>query len=399
MNVGISTSVIQRGKSGVAQYVLALVRALLPHTARHQFTLFVLEEDLPRFAFAEAELKIVPVPERFRPALKNIWWHQTALPQIARDCRLDVLHVPSYRRMLWPQPCALVATIHDLAPFHLAGKYDRLRMFYGRVVARKLAQRQDQIITVSQATAQDVLRYFGVPEERLRVIPNGVDHTRFFPGSRATARKQVAEQHGLHRPFFLYVARLEHPGKNHVQLIEAFNRFKMETRSEWQLAFAGSDWHGAKAIHAAIQQSPFASDIHCLGFVTENDLPDLYRAADVFVYPSLFEGFGLPPAEAMACGCPVICSTRGALGEVVGDAAATVNPEDAGSLQQQMTRLATDEGLREQLRGTGLNQARRFDWQKAATATFEVYERAAAEKAKTRSLQIALAAFKQPGDR
>lgn len=399
MNVGISTSVIQRGQSGVAQYVLGLVRALLPRTAQHQFTLFVLEEDLPLFAFAEAGMKIAPVPERFRPALKNIWWHQTALPQLARDRRLDVLHVPSYRRMLWPQPCALVATIHDLAPFHLAGKYDRLRMFYGRVVARKLARRQDQIIAVSRTTARDVFGFFGVPGERLSVILNGVDHARFFPGSREKARARVAESHGLRQPFFLYVARLEHPGKNHVRLIEAFNRFKAETGLAWQLALAGGDWHGAEAIHAAAQQSPFARDIQRLGFVPDADLPIWYRAADLFVYPSLFEGFGLPPVEAMACGCPVISSTRGALGEVVGDAAATVNPDDAGSLQRQMARLATDEGLREQLRTAGLKQARRFDWQTTAAATFEVYARAAAEKSRTRSLRIALAAFKQPGHR
>ncbi|HEV2436618.1 MAG TPA: glycosyltransferase family 1 protein [Verrucomicrobiae bacterium] len=399
MNIGISTSVVQHGKSGVAHYVLALVRALLPQTAQHQFTLFVLEEDLPLFAFAESAMKLAPVPERFRPALKNIGWHQMALPQLARDRRLEVLHVPSYRRMLWPQPCALVATIHDLAPFHLAGKYDRLRMFYGRVVARKLAQRQDQIITVSRTTAEDVLGFFGIAEERLSVIPNGVDHARFFPGPHAAARTRVAESRGLRVPFFLYVARLEHPGKNHVRLIEAFNRFKAETGSEWQLALAGSDWHGAKVIHAAIQASPFVRDIHCLGFVPDADLPEWYRAAGVFVYPSLFEGFGLPPAEAMACGCPVISSTRGALGEVVGDAAATVNPEDTGALRLQMTRLATDEGLREQLGAAGLKQARRFDWQTTAAATLEVYARAAAQKAKTRSLQIALAAFKQPGNR
>jgi hypothetical protein len=135
MNIGLSTSVMQRGRSGVAQYVLALVRALLPSAGRHRFTLFVLEEDWPLLAFASPAMELVAVPERFRPPLRDIFWHQAALPRLAARHALDVLHVPSYRRMLRAAPCALVATIHDLAPFHVAGKYDWARMFYGRVVA------------------------------------------------------------------------------------------------------------------------------------------------------------------------------------------------------------------------------------------------------------------------
>src|SRR5882724_8608681 len=156
MKIGLSTSVIQRGRSGVAQYVLALVRAFLPHTGEHEFTLFVLEEDLPLFEFAAPHLRLVPVPERFRPPMRDILWHQTALPQLARAHGLDVLHVPSYRRMLRARPCALVATIHDLAPFRFPGKYDWTRMLYGRVVARRLAHYQDEIIAVSKATADDI---------------------------------------------------------------------------------------------------------------------------------------------------------------------------------------------------------------------------------------------------
>src|SRR5437764_12126099 len=114
MNIGISTSVIQRGRSGVAQYVLALVKALLLHSKEHQFTLFVLEEDVPLFAFVELKMKIVIVREKFRPATRNIMWHQTTLPRLARQHRLNVLHIPSYRRMLWRKPCPLVTTIHDL---------------------------------------------------------------------------------------------------------------------------------------------------------------------------------------------------------------------------------------------------------------------------------------------
>ncbi len=250
-------------------------------------------------------------------------------------------------------------------------------MFYGRVVARRLARRQDHIIAISQNTARDVKKWFGLPEDRISVIPNGLEHDRFFPGNRDSARAEVVRQYGLPWPFFLYVARLEHPAKNHVRLISAFNQFKTATGSEWQLAFGGSDWHGAKCIRAAAQASPFAGDIKLLGFVDDEDLPVLYRAADVFVYPSLYEGFGMPPIEAMACGCPVISSTRGSLKEVVGEAAAVVDPEDLNSLAEQLTALAGDAGLRQQLRTLGLAQAQRFDWQKTADATLSIYQRAA----------------------
>lgn len=378
MNIGLSTSVIQRGRSGVAQYVFALVEALLRQAPPHNLTLFVLEDDVPHFDFAKENVTLVPVSERFRAPVQDILWHQTVLPSLARTHRLDVLHVPSYRRMLWPGPCALVTTIHDLAPFHVAGKYDWKRMFYGRVVARWLAHRQDQIIAVSQHTGDDVQRFFKVPAEQVSVIHNGLDHGRFSPGSGEEAQRFVQERYGLHEPFFLYVARLEHPAKNHVRLIEAFNRFKGETKSKWQLVLGGSDWHGASAVHAAIEQSWFRRDIRCLGFVEPDALPRLYRAATVFVYPSLFEGFGFPPLEAMACGCPVLCSTRGALGEIVGDAAATVDPEDAPALQNQLAALASDPAWRARLRTAGLARAQRFDWQRTAAKTLEVYAAALA---------------------
>jgi len=376
MRIGISTSVIQRGKSGVGQYVLALTRALLTNATHHELTLFVLEEDLPLFEFARTRTEIVPVAERHRPAVQNIRWHQLALPRLARQHRLDVLHVPSYRRMLWRHPCALVATIHDLAPFRLPKKYDLLRMFYGRVIVRQLAHRQDQIIAVSRDTANDLQRFFRVPPSRVTVIHNGLAHDRFSPEDRGEAAAVLARRHGLHPPFFLYVARLEHPAKNHARLIAAFNRFKTASPSPWQLVLCGSDWHGAEVIHELVRHSPFAADIHRPGFVADAELPMWYRAASVFVYPSLFEGFGLPPLEAMACGCPVLASSIGAVGEVCADAAATVNPLDVDDLTRQLTRLAQDNEYREQLRTAGLAHAQRFDWRTTAAATLELYARA-----------------------
>ncbi|HEY2328457.1 MAG TPA: glycosyltransferase family 1 protein [Verrucomicrobiae bacterium] len=380
MKIGLTTSVIQRGKTGIAEYLFSLVRAFESHAKKHQFILFVLEGDLPLFDFAKKFVQLISVPEKFRPPLKDIFWHQIILPKLTRKLQLDVLHVPSYRRLLWRKPCALVATVHDLAAFHVAEKYDPARMFYGRVVARQLALRQDAVIAISQNTARDIKKFWKLPDEKIAVVHHGVNHERFFPAMREIAKANGANHFGLQHLFFLYVARLEHPAKNHLRLIEAFERFKEETQSPWQLVLAGGDWHGAETIHAAIKNSPFARDIRCLGFVSPAELPILYRAADVFVYPSLYEGFGFPPLEAMACGCPVLCSARGALGEVVGDAAVTVNPEDVAELKFQLTRLAADENLRGQLRAAGLVRAKSFDWRRTAGATLEIYERAVQQR-------------------
>jgi glycosyltransferase involved in cell wall biosynthesis len=383
MKIGITTSVIQRGRSGVAQYVLALVRALKAQGGRNHFTLFVLEEDQPLFAFARDRMEIVPVPECYRSPIADITWHQTILPGLAQRHGLDVLHVPSYRRMVRSAPCATVATIHDLAAFHVAGKYDWARMFYGRVVARRLAHRQNGVIAVSHSTARDLERYYHLNPARVQVVENGLDHKRFRPGPAAKA--WVAER-GVTHPFFLYVARLEHPGKNHVRLIDAFNRFKADTGSDWQLALGGADWHGAEVVHKAIEDSPYSSDIRRLGFVSDGDLPTWYRAAAAMVFPSLFEGFGLPPLEAMACGCPVASSTRGALADTVGNAAAVIDPESVESIKHELSRLATDPHRRATLRAAGLAQAARFSWDRTAAGTLQAYHRALEAMARARQL-------------
>ena len=378
MKIGFSTSVIQRGKTGVAQYVFALLRAFRRHTNQHEFYLFVLEEDLPLFAFVGDKMKLIPVAEKHRPAVKNVLWHQLELPKLARKLGLDVLHVPSYRRMLWEAHCPLGATIHDLAPFHVRGKYDWKRMLYGRVIVKRLARRQDEIIAVSENTARDLETFFQLKRDRINVVWNGIDHARFQPGDAVAAKAAAAARWQLDRPFFLYVSRLEHPGKNHVRLIEAFNQFKAQTKSDWQLALGGSDWHGAEFIHAAVAASPYKSDIKMLGFVDDPSLPGLYHATDVFIYPSLFEGFGFPPIEAMACGCPVISSTRGSLREVVGKAALTVTPEDVGEIAGALGRLAGSPAERDRWRAAGLINARRFDWDENATQTLAVYASACA---------------------
>ena len=199
----------------------------------------------------------------------------------------------------------------------------------------------------------------------------------YLPGETDAARAAVCAPRGLTGPFFLYVARLEHPAKNHARLIEAFSRYKAATGSPWKLVLAGSDWHGAETIHQLIAASPVARDIRALGFVPTEELPDWYRAADALVFPSLYEGFGLPPIEAMACGCPVLSSPRGALAETIGHAAGRLEPEDVAQMERQLARIAGEPEWRAELRHAGLSRAAHFTWESAASSTFGVYARAA----------------------
>ena len=373
MRIGITTSVIQRAQTGVGQYLMALIRALLPYTSKHQFSLFVLEEDKPLFAFAAEAMQIIEVSERMRRPLRDILWHQTGLVQCVENYGIDVLHVPSYRRMVWRHPCPLVTTIHDLAPFRVKRKYDLLRMMYCRLVVPWLAHRQHRIITPSEATARDVQTFMSIPSQRTQVIYNGIDQERFQPGSREAAREEVARKHRIQGSYILYVARLEHPGKNHVRLIEAFGEFKRRTSSDCSLVFCGGDWHGSEAIHQAIRSSPYSASIFSLGFVQDADLPGLYRAAQVFIYPSLHEGFGFPPLEAMACGCPVISSASGSLREVIGEAALVIDPEDVGSMAEALCSWNLGRTPEDWVQ-RGLQQAAKFGWARTASETVQVYE-------------------------
>jgi glycosyltransferase involved in cell wall biosynthesis len=376
IRVALSASVIQRGKSGVASYVFGLLDGLRAIDPPIDLTLLGFEEDRPLFEKWLDRFLWQPVEEKWRPAVRNIFWHHAHLPKLLKKLRTDVLHIPSYRRIVWKPPAAQVVTVHDCAAFAVRGKYDPARMFYGRHVVSRLARQAGAVMTVSHATAKDVERYFKI--RNARVIWNGIDHTQFKPLPEAEIAARLANSFQQARPYFLYLARLEHPGKNHIRLIEAFEQFAAAHPGRQEdLIFGGADWHGAELIHQRIGNSPFRDRIRSLGFVGKSDLPILYGGATAMVYPSLFEGFGLPPIEAMACGCPVISSPRGSLREVVGTAAHLIDPEDVGDIAAGLAAAPVTPQGRETWRRRGIEHAALFHWENAARAVVETYSAAA----------------------
>ncbi len=376
MKVALSVSVIQKGKSGVASYVFGLLQGWAKLDQPPELHLYGLEDDYSLFTSWNHLITWHPVSETYRPAVANLLWHQLLFPSALRKLKPDVVHIPSYRRMIACAPCRQVVTIHDMAPFHIDKKYDPARMFYGRVVVPRLAQNADEIITVSQATADDVTRFCHISQPP-HVIWNGIDHSRFQPAASASS-SPFQNAAGQSPPYFFYLARLEHPGKNHTRLIEAFEIFHRDHPDNATcLVLGGADWHGAEVIHQRIETSTVREKIHRAGFISDNELSAWYQHAVAMVYPSLFEGFGLPPVEAMACACPVICSDRGSLREIAGPAAKIIDPMDARNISNTMSEIThLNPEQRLSYVKSGLQHAAQFSWNRCARETLEVYSRA-----------------------
>jgi len=323
---------------------------------------------------------VLPVSELARPAAANVAWHGAVLPSWCRRHRWDVvLATAANRRLPFGLSCPTVGVVHDLAAARVAGKYSGSRQLYVSRVVPRLVPRLTQVITVSEASRADILALCDVDPARVHVVPNGVDHAAFHPGDRDRARWALRAL-GFFKPFILYVARIEHPGKNHVTLIEAFGDLKRRTGLPHELVLVGADWNGATRVRADASRSPVADDIRFAGFVPGDMLPTFYQAADAVAFPSLYEGFGLPVLEAMASGVPVTCANTSSLPEVAGSAALLFEPTDAGQLSAHLERLLTDAVEAVARRAAGLARAQAYSWAGTAARTLDILKRASQDR-------------------
>ena len=376
MRVGFTTSGCDGGRSGIGQYATHLLKHL--RRLSSEIELDVLHIAHEHSAFELAHHEGPPLPRWLRQPVLNVAWHQLGLPRWSRRRRHDVLFLPAANRRvpLW-SPCPTVGTVHDLSSLHVPGKYDPARTFYITRVLPRLLRGLTRVITVSDSTKRDLVEFARVPEERISVIPLGVDTSVFFPRDPAVCGRRLHRLYGIRSPYLLYISRIEHPGKNHVRLIEVFERLKATTGIPHQLVLVGGDCERADEVHALARRSSAAADILFTGFVPNAAIPDLYGGAEMFVFPSLYEGFGLPILEAMACGTPVACAGVSSLPEVAGDAALLFDPHDSANMADIITYILTDQSARETCIARGLSRARNFSWSDTAARTLEVIHAAA----------------------
>ena len=382
MRILVSCIPYDGGKSGISVYVRETVRELAAQG--HELTLLcedgLLEEWLRRFRFPHTP-RVVRL--RRLPAALCMLRHLFALPLWIRRRRREfdafAICAANRRACAW-YPLPTAATVHDLANFHIRGKYSRLRMFYLAHVLPRYAKRAQRLVAVSEATKSDMVKFWRCPPERVAVLYNGLSEGRDERDGRD--EKDIASIPSIanipsSRAAILYISRIEHPGKNHVRLIEAYSRLPEALAKAHPLVIAGADWKDAHVVHEAAARSPYANLIRFTGFVADEDMPRLWEEAGFYVFPSLFEGFGLSLVEAMAKGKPCASSDNGSLGEIAGDVAVTFDPGSVDSIAGALTRLLGESEEERKARvARGLEWIKRFSWADHAKGIVKLLEEA-----------------------
>ena len=306
---------------------------------------------------------------------------QIRIPLALRREGVTLFHAPHY--VLPPLvPCRSVVTIHDcihlMFPQYLP---NRMALAYARVSIALAARRATRVMTVSESSKRDILRFFDVEPDKISVIYNGIDE-RFGLEPREEDVARVRERYQLQDPFVLYAGNVK-PHKNLERLIEAFDLVRKRGFNQLKLVLIGDEISKYAELRRAVHSHQLHKYVRFLGYLPEETLAAMYRLAGVFVFPSLYEGFGLPPLEAMASGTPVVTSNVSSLPEVAGGAAILVDPYDPVSIADGVARVLGDASLRQELRVKGLARARQFSWETYIRRVREIYQQAAGDRPRT----------------
>lgn len=353
MNILVSCMGYDGGKSGISSYMRNVVGEL--KNCGHPLTLIL--EDGSQNDFPDVE-KIV-VPRVFSKSARGFLWHLFALPLKAKNKKYDCLLIlAANRRFVAFGKIPTIGVVHDLSQYRVEGKYDGARMFYLKYVQPFLGRKLSSLAAISKSTKDDVIKYWKVESGKVELNYNGLNPL-------AEPDCEVLKKLNL-KKYIFYVSRIEHPGKNHIGLIKAYEALPDKLGCQYKLVFTGADWSGADEVKNYVSQSKDKENIIFSGFVTNQELSALYKNASAFVFPSFSEGFGLPLVEAMSAGVPTACSNDSALDEIGADAAFKFNPYSIDEIRKALFEILTNEKLRTNLVEKGLSRAKDFDWKKHA---------------------------------
>lgn len=368
--IGINAHLLAQGQSyrsaGVSRYIYNLLVHLYREDPEGDYTVFLNSRCALSLSYRQKRSSL----PTYRPWVR-ILWEQFLLPREVSKESIALLHSP-VNVQPFLLPCKGVVTVTDLSFMVFPESFRPSQRLYQRFFTRMSVQRASHLIAISSSTARDLSKFFAVPATKISVIFPGVD-IAYHPIRDASALSDFRRRRNLPEKLILFVGTLE-PRKNLLTLLKAYAKFKHQTKAEHKLVLAGSPGWLYQPIFAVVEELGLRDDVLFPGFIPEDELPLWYNVADVFVYPSLYEGFGLPPLEAMACGTPVIVSNTSSLPEVVGDAALLVDPYSPDAWAAALSKVCDNGHLRDDLATRGPERARTFSWARMARETVQVYQ-------------------------
>ncbi len=366
MRIALDAIPLVAAKTGVGHYTNALAEGLARVYSGNQYDLlspFDFEFDYNGDRPKNLNKQFIPVRSIFRK-----WW-LLGLPALLRIYHTDIFHGTNYCIPVLA-PCPTVVTIHDLSLYTQSHTHEEMNVKRGKRRIPIMARRASRIIAPSEWTKQEIVEQLGVNPEKIRVIYEAAREG--MKPLEPQLYQSVLDKHQIRRPYLLYVGTIE-PRKNLLTLIRAYDELLKTTPHRPRLVLCGGRGWLYDEVFKLVEDLKLQDSVHFTGYVDDADLPALYSAAEAFIYPSFYEGFGLPPLEAMACGTPVITSDVSSLPEVVGKAGLTHAPNDARALTEAMAKLLGDETTREHFKRAGLKQSSNFSWERAARETQSVY--------------------------
>ncbi|MFZ2187901.1 MAG: glycosyltransferase family 1 protein [Candidatus Moraniibacteriota bacterium] len=380
MRIGIDIRCLAEGKhTGVEEYTMALLRGLFEHDPQNEYILFfnAWKKSALDFSWATIYPNVTLKTFRFPNKLLNLALWYLRSPKLDRLVGgTDIFFLPNLNFSAVSRKTKLVVTAHDLSFEIFPETFSwKRRIWHFFIHFRRLVLSADRVIAVSESTKQDLIDYYGVPEKKIVAIHSGIGEQFHAMSRNDTNLVRVQEKYRLPYKFILSLATFE-PRKNILALIaayEALMRLDHPVLNRYALVIAGTRGWKYEEIFAAIARSPYKDRILLPGFIADGDKAVLYNLASIFVYPSLYEGFGFPPLEAMACGVPVIVSHSSSLPEIVGTAGILIDPYQPDEIFQTLKQVLTDQELIDTLRQKSEERAKHFAWEKTVRETRDLF--------------------------
>ena len=359
--------------TGIGRVLIEVLNEMAPINDADEYVLFK-NYDFEDYDVLKkhANIKIVDINVSKYSSLGNIIWHQWNFQRLQKEYKCDVAYIPNFSLLLWKRIPTIV-TIHDLIEFNVPNKFSKLRMMYRKIIDPMMVRNSTYITSVSECSKQDIIKFCGAKESKIKVIANAADRSRFRIYREEEVKDCLVKYDLQYKEYCLFVGTIDYPGKNIMSALEAYVNLRKKYNIKEKMVIVGKNGFNSDVIYDYVNNSDYKDDIIFTGYLSDMDLPLVYSGSKVLIYLSLYEGFGLPVLEAMSCNIPVVCPNTSCFPEVIGDIPVGVSPTSISEIEDKLYKLLSDDVFNRKISEECHERAKKFSWKQSALAYYKVF--------------------------